>query len=698
MKNFYFSTFLLLLSMTFFSFEAEAQAPQSMTYQSVIRNSSNALVANIAVSIKISVLQGSSTGNEAYVETQTATTNANGLVSLQIGAGTAILGTFAAIDWANGPYFIKTEIDPTGGSNYTITGTQQMASVPYALYAAKSGGTVFEPTVDFPDAIHNTNAGNVGIGTDLPSAKLDVSGDIRIRGGNPAQGKVLTSDDTGAATWQTPAVQLTVFEPTIDMPDAIHNTNAGNVGIGTDLPSEKLDVSGNLRVRGNVGIGTETPNTSAALEIKSNTGALLIPRMTTSERNNLTASEGMIIYNSTDLKYQGFSNNIVNSDPVVDQTQLSFDYASTEQDMSQSFTAGISGTLSTVRVLLNTDMDPQNATIYIRSGAGNSGVLLYQTTVTVNPQNGAQWYAISPAGVTVSAGSTYTIHMTSSGFGSMSGINWPVATNNPYAGGFFSDGFSGPDFDAAFETTVSQLPTSSLQWASLNPSFGGNPAQGKVLTSDDNGTATWQTPASPDLTGYATTATVDNNLATIQAIIATQAAQMIVLQAQIISLLPTTVLIGTQTWNRKNLNVTTYRDGTPIPEVQGATAWANLTIGAWCHYNNDPANDAIYGKLYNWYAVNDSRGLAPAGFHVPTDTELSAVSNMRNPNGFAGLPGGQRLFNGEFVQIGEIANWWSSSVFYTNYALFRYLNYSNGSVGGFNDTKPYGLSVRCVSN
>jgi hypothetical protein len=290
--------------------------------------------------------------------------------------------------------------------------------------------------------------------------------------------------------------------------------------------------------------------------------------------------------------------------------------------------------------------------------------------------------------------------MTSSGFGPMSGINWLTASNNPYAGG---NSFIGTDpyegYDLAFETTVTPSPTASLQWASLNPSFGGNPAQGKVLTSDDNGTATWQTPASPDLTGYATTATVDNNLTTIQAIIATQAAQMIVLQAQIISLLPTTVLIGTQTWNRKNLNVTTYRDGTPIPEVQGATAWANLTTGAWCHYNNDPANDAIYGKLYNWYAVNDSRGLAPAGFHVPTNTELSAVSNMRNPNGFAGLPGGQRLFNGDFVQIGEFGKWWSSSLIQagTN-ALFRNLNYSNGSVGGFNDTKPYGSSVRCVSN
>ena len=142
----------------------------------MIRNSSNVLLANTQVGIKISVLQGSASGMPVYEETQTATTNANGLVSIQIGTG-----TFAGIDWANGPYFIKTEIDPTGGSNYSITGTQQMASVPYALYAAKSGGTVFETTVDNPAAIHNTNPGNVGIGTDLPSEKLDVSGNVSVR-------------------------------------------------------------------------------------------------------------------------------------------------------------------------------------------------------------------------------------------------------------------------------------------------------------------------------------------------------------------------------------------------------------------------------------------------------------------------------------------------------------------------------------
>jgi hypothetical protein len=118
------------------------QAPQKMSYQAVIRNSSNALLVSLPVGMQISVLQGSVSGTAVYVETQTATTNANGLVSIAIGSGTAVTGTFGGIDWTNGPYFIKTETDPTGGTNYTITGTSELMSVPYALFSAneKVGG------------------------------------------------------------------------------------------------------------------------------------------------------------------------------------------------------------------------------------------------------------------------------------------------------------------------------------------------------------------------------------------------------------------------------------------------------------------------------------------------------------------------------------------------------------------------------
>jgi hypothetical protein len=133
MKKIYSLIAGLLLTANLF-----AQAPQKMSYQAVIRNSSSALVTSSPVGIKISVLQGSANGTVAYAETQTISTNANGLVSLEIGSGLTITGTFAAINWANGPYFIKTETDPTGGTTYTIAGTSQLLSVPYALFAANS--------------------------------------------------------------------------------------------------------------------------------------------------------------------------------------------------------------------------------------------------------------------------------------------------------------------------------------------------------------------------------------------------------------------------------------------------------------------------------------------------------------------------------------------------------------------------------
>jgi len=130
---------IILASAFLLATGAFAQAPQKMSYQAVIRNSSNNLVASAPVGMQVSILQGSPTGTAVYVETHMLNTNANGLASMQIGGGTVVSGTFSGIDWAAGPYFIKTETDPAGGTNYTITGTTQLLSVPYALYAETSG-------------------------------------------------------------------------------------------------------------------------------------------------------------------------------------------------------------------------------------------------------------------------------------------------------------------------------------------------------------------------------------------------------------------------------------------------------------------------------------------------------------------------------------------------------------------------------
>jgi uncharacterized protein (TIGR02145 family) len=180
------------------------------------------------------------------------------------------------------------------------------------------------------------------------------------------------------------------------------------------------------------------------------------------------------------------------------------------------------------------------------------------------------------------------------------------------------------------------------------------------------------------------------------------------------------VQIGTQVWMTKNLNVSRYRNGDPIPQVNNPTQWANLTTGAWCYYNNNSANGLVYGKLYNWYAVNDSRGLAPVGWHVPSDVEwtmlvtfldgesfagskLKSITLWTNPNtgatnssGFTGIPGGFRNELGTFFNILNFGFWWSRIDGGTTTAWNRCLIYNNSAVcGGFN-YKLDGFSVRCL--
>ena len=141
-------TALLLLAFTFLLSNVIAQTPQLMSYQAVIRDASNNLVINQSVGIRVSLLQGSSTGTLTYEEIYNPNpqTNSNGLVTLAIGGGISLHGIFSGISWADGPYFIKIETDPTGGTNYTIIGTSQLLSVPYSLYSANGTSGATGPT------------------------------------------------------------------------------------------------------------------------------------------------------------------------------------------------------------------------------------------------------------------------------------------------------------------------------------------------------------------------------------------------------------------------------------------------------------------------------------------------------------------------------------------------------------------------
>jgi uncharacterized protein (TIGR02145 family) len=183
------------------------------------------------------------------------------------------------------------------------------------------------------------------------------------------------------------------------------------------------------------------------------------------------------------------------------------------------------------------------------------------------------------------------------------------------------------------------------------------------------------------------------------------------------------VTICSQKWMDRNLDVTTYRNGDTIAYVTDPTAWVTLTTGAWCYFNNDPSTNATYGKLYNWYAVTDPRGLAPTGWHVPSDAEwttlgiclggtsvaggkmkVTGTSTWMTPNvgatntsGFAGLPGGIRFTDGSFTFLRNFSFWWTSTESNSTYsAWYRSLFYNDGSLSRNAYEKVLGFSVRCL--
>lgn len=186
-----------------------------------------------------------------------------------------------------------------------------------------------------------------------------------------------------------------------------------------------------------------------------------------------------------------------------------------------------------------------------------------------------------------------------------------------------------------------------------------------------------------------------------------------------------TIIICNKKWTQTNLNVSHYRNGDVIPQVTNPIQWANLTTGAWCYYNNDSSNGAVYGKLYNWYAVNDSRGLAPDGWHIPTDSEwisltsciggvgfggklketgnahwISPNTEATNSSGFTALPAGQRSFyDGTFSFLQSGTAWWSSTeAGNSSITWTRGLVNFWGTVSRNDMYKGFGISVRCVKN
>jgi hypothetical protein len=486
MKKLYiFVSAVLLSSATF------AQAPQKMSYQAVIRDASGALVSNTAAGTRISILQGSETGTTVYTETHVPMTNSHGVANFQIGAGIPSFGVFANIDWASGPYFIKTETDPTGGTNYTISGTSPLQSVAYALYGQGAQGpqgpqgaqgpdgapgitgpdglpgAAGEPGANGPDGPAGPQglpgiAGTPGMGMMGmmgPQGLQGPQGAPGIPGNDGPLGEPGETGNTGApgiagapgvtptglTAGNTPYWDGTEWDS--DYSSLFHN--GANVGIGTETPTAKLEVAGDMQVNG-------------GLDINTTTGGLVIPSLTTAERNSLPELPGTLIFNTDVLKLQGYAAEVYT--PVLD---VNNGQASTGQysDLSyinaQSFTVTANGLLSRIQVNAMSVTGPDSYLLTIRNGDSPTAPVITTQVVSIL-ESGIQTFNITEISVSIGQIYTFELDAMSEGEGELLRLD-----GNPYAGGSsYINGGSSSSYDFWFKTYV--RPATNGGWVNLN--------------------------------------------------------------------------------------------------------------------------------------------------------------------------------------------------------------------------------------
>jgi uncharacterized protein (TIGR02145 family) len=653
------STSFRFLSISFialcFAFFTQKQAfaqsvPQRFSYQAVIRDDANQLLNSQPVGIRLSILQGSATGTAVYVETHTASTSSNGLVSLQVGGGTVVTGTLAQIDWASGPYFIKTETDPSGGTNYTITGTSQMLSVPYALFSAN--GT---PGPQGP-------AGQTG--ATGPQGPIGLTGSAGQTGATGPQGPIGLTGPAGPTGASGPTGQ--------------NGSNGKNALIRTTPEASGANCA-NGGVKIEAGLDADANGTLSDSEVNASqtkflcNGAAGATGATGAQGPEGPAGSGGFVH------YVGeqFGGGVV--------FHVYRDASGTERGLvvalnNQSNGAAWSNVTNSLAGASSS-----------WDGLANSNAIVSQTGHTssaaklcLDYSNGGfdDWYLPSKDELNLLWINLFNVNRVLQTI-SQSALIFPVSVEKFY--------WSSSEF------------VSNFSWYLANY---GNP------NSYDNKNSVFQVRA---IRAYS----IPSNSGSVTDIDGNSYE---------------TVTIGSQVWMKENLKVSKYRNGDLISTNLDNSTWENTTTGAYSIYNNDATNNTNYGKLYNWYAVADPKGLCPVGWHVPSDGEwktleislgmstidadltggrgtaqnvggkLKSTSTLWNtPNdgatnasGFSGLPGGTRSFNGVYVSIGNYGYWWSSTESSTTLAWTRYLDYPYGYSGRGESDRRDGFSVRCL--
>jgi hypothetical protein len=686
MKKILFSLFLLLTAST----ALWAQVPQQISYQSVIRDGNNKVIAASTVGIKISLLQGSATGSAVYVETHRKTTNANGLVSLEIGTGTVLSGSFVSINWANGPYLIKTETDPTGGTNYGIPGIAPLNSVPYALYAANgTPGPKGDTGATGP-------AGAIGpqgpIGLTGPTGPAGAQGPIGLTGPAGATGPAGNDGAAGVTGPQGVAGLLTSGSaagntPYWDGSNWVTNSsnlfnNGGNIGIGTAIPTEKLDITGKVKSSGTVTAGTVTyPNAhGSANQVLTTTGSGTLTWTTPSSGGGsgvpYTGATQAVDLGAYDLKVNGLT---VGKGKGGELSNTAIGISALNSN-----TTGSGNTASGYRALINTTTGSNNTAIGSEALSANTtgsdntsfgrSALLLNTTGSSNTVTGQGALAVNTTGGSNTVSGAQALASNTTG-GSNTAIGRSALLANTTGSNNTALG-NGADVGSGALTNATALGNGAIVAASNTIQLGNTSVTnvktsgtvtsgaitypntagttGQILTTDGSGTASWGTPAAglPTSGNTAGDMLFWNGSAWVKVAAGSNGQTLTFYNGAPVWSTPNnpfanTVVSNTgKIWMDRNLGASqvatsstdaaSYGDlyqwgrGTDGHQIRTSATTATLSStnqpvdGKFILINlgnydwRSPQNDNL------WQGVNGVNNPCPTGFRIPTDTEWDA--------------------------------------------------------------------------
>ena len=678
------TTLALLLSTMLF-----AQAPALIPYQAIARNAAGEPLASITLNARFTILDLTATGTSVWQELQTVSTSALGLFTVQLGSSVSLAG----VNWANGAKFMQVELDL--GNGFVDIGTQQLLSVPYALFAATSGSSTPGP------------AG--------PQGPIGLTGPAGATG---AQGPIGLTGATGASGPQGP-IGLT-----------------GPAGAtGAQGPIGLTGATGAAGPQGPAGNGFS--NGTATNQLMYWNGSAWVTLNPGGNGQILTLCNGALTW-TTGGNCQG-SISALNCSSATAAGTLTAGTAAGGVSSTIAYTGGNGGAYS-AQSIASTGVTGLTATLTGGTLASGAGTVTY--TITGTPSaSGTASFALSLGGQSCTL--TRTVVAAS---GAITALNCSSAT----ASGTLTAGTAAGGVSSTITYTGGNGGSYSAQSIASTGVTGLTATLTGGTLASGAGTVTYTITGTPSASGTASFAlSLGGQSCTLTRAVLPAAGgggtaatcgtpnihnpgltygSMTDQQGNVYK----TIVIGTQEWMAENLNTSIYRNGDAIPTGLTNVQWQNTTstqLGAWAYYNNDASYACPYGKLYNWYACTDARQLCPVGWHVPTDDEwttlayslvdmfvaggkmkttgtveagtglwLSPNFQATNSSGFSGVPGGGRDFDGVFVEMGETGNWWSSSESIPGNGWGRGIFSDSNVVGNLSYFKRHGFSVRCLKD